>query len=32
VRTRSGPGGQQVYWCHFPRETQQAIQHTLQSA
>jgi hypothetical protein len=25
VRTRSGPGGSQVYWCHFPGETLQAI-------
>ena len=25
VRTRAGPGGQQVYWCHFPRETLQAL-------
>ena len=25
VRTRTGPGGQQVYWCHFPRETLQAL-------
>ena len=26
VRTRSGPGGVQVYYCHFPRETLQALQ------
>ena len=25
VRTRSGPGGQQVYWCHFPLETLQLL-------
>ena len=25
VRARSGPGGQQVFYCHFPRETLQAL-------
>ena len=26
VRTRAGSGGQQVYWCHFPQETLEALQ------
>ena len=25
VRIRAGPGGQQVYWCHFPGETMQTL-------
>ena len=25
VRLRAGPGGQQVYWCHFPGETMEAL-------
>ena len=30
VRTRAGPGGQQVFFCHFPRETLQALHATAQ--
>ena len=29
VRPRAGPGGQQVFWCHFPTET---LQHLYDNA